>query len=296
MTASHTITASPISATAGIGLRLAHLSDVARQADDAPRSASWFEIHSETFLNAGGARLAMLQDVRRRYALSCHGVGLSLGSAQGLDPAHLKRLKHLFDRVQPSLISEHLAWSVVDGAYLNDLLPLPYTDETLAIVSANVSRAQDFFGQRLLVENPSSYLSFTASSMPEWDFLARLVKNTGCGLLLDVNNVFVSAANNDFSAAQYLSQVPADAVAEIHLAGHSDEGQGDARVLIDTHSTYVCDPVWDLYRATVGRIGARPTLIEWDMDIPALSELQNEAARAQTIMDGLKASERADVA
>lgn len=288
--------AGPIPAAAGIGLRLQHLSEIASQPDDAALSAPWLEIHSETFLNAGGARLAMLQEVRNRYPISCHGVGLSLGSAQGLDPAHLKRLATLFDRVKPALLSEHLAWSVVDGAYLNDLLPLPYTDETLAIVSANVSQAQNFFGQRLLVENPSSYLSFTASTMPEWEFLARLVHNTGCGLLLDINNIYVSAANNAFSAQDYLAHIPADAVGEIHLAGHSVEGDGDARVLIDTHSTYVCDPVWALYRDAIIRIGARPTLIEWDMDIPALSELQREAARAQAVLDTQAVQEQTCVA
>ncbi len=286
MTASQPFEPSPIPATAGIGLRLSHIADLARESGAALLSTPWLEIHSETFLNAGGPRLAMLQDVRRRYPLSCHGVGLSVGSAQGIDPAHLQRLKNLFHRVKPALLSEHLSWSVIDGAYLNDLLPLPYTEESLATVSANVSRAQDAFGQRLLIENPSSYLSFADSVMPEWEFLARLVKNTGCGLLLDVNNIYVSATNNAFSAAEYLAQVPGDAVGEIHLAGHTVEDEGDARVLIDTHSTYVCDPVWALYRDVIARIGARPTLIEWDMDIPAFSELQKEAARAQVIMDG----------
>ena len=287
---------SPLPAAAGIGLRLQHLNEIASQADDAPPVASWLEIHSETFLNAGGPRLVMLQEVRKRHPISCHGVGLSLGSAQGLDPAHLKRLAKLFDRVKPALLSEHLAWSVVDGAYLNDLLPLPYNDEMLAVVSANVSRAQDFFGQQLLVENPSSYLSFNASTMPEWDFLARLVQNTGCGLLLDVNNVYVSAANNAFSAEDYLASVPSDVVGEIHLAGHSIEVEGDDRVLVDTHSTYVCDPVWGLYRDVIARIGARPTLIEWDMDIPALSELQHEATRAQAVMDARQPQDQACVA
>ena len=296
MNASQSFDISPIPATAGIGLRLAHMPGLASESDDAPPSAAWLEIHSETFLNAGGPRLAMLQDVRRRYPLSCHGVGLSVGSAQGVDPAHLQRLKVLFQRVQPALLSEHLSWSVIDGAYLNDLLPLPYTEESLGIVSANVSRAQDTFGQRILIENPSSYLSFVDSVMPEWEFLARLVKNTGCGLLLDVNNIYVSAANNAFSAENYLAQVPADAVGEIHLAGHSIEDDGDARVLIDTHSTYVCDPVWALYRDVIARIGLRPTLIEWDMDIPAFAELQKEAARAQLIMGGFSEQGRVHVA
>jgi len=291
MTASQDITIGPIPARAGIGLRLLHLPDVALS--ETP-CASWLEIHSETFLNPGGPRLAMLEEARSRHALSCHGVGLSLGSAQGLDPAHLKRLAALFARVKPALISEHLAWSVVDGAYLNDLLPVPYTEDALQIVSANVTRAQDSFGRKILVENPSSYLNFAASQMPEAEFLGRLVEATGCGLLLDVNNVYVSAANNGYDARDYLAAIPAAAVGEIHLAGHSSDGQGDELLLIDTHSTFICDPVWALYRETVARIGARPTLIEWDMDIPALSELQAEAARAQVILDGL--TERARVA
>lgn len=238
----------------------------------------------------------MLADIRQRYPISCHGVGLSLGSAEGLDPSHLRRLKDLFSWVKPALLSEHLSWSVIDGAYLNDLLPLPYTEETLRIVSANVARAQDTFGQRLLIENPSSYLSFAASTMPEWDFLAQLVKATGCGLLLDVNNIYVSASNNAFDAHEYLAHVDMTAVGEIHLAGHSIEDEGEARVLVDTHSTYVCDSVWALYRAAVVRRGPVPTLIEWDMDIPAFEELQAEAARAQTIMDSLSNLARARVA
>lgn len=292
MTASQRVDVSPIPAQAGVGLRLTHIAELAGESTDAKRRVPWLEVHSETFLNAGGPRLAMLQDVRSRYPLSCHGVGLSLGSAQGVDAAHLKRLAHLFDRVKPVLVSDHLSWSVVDGAYLNDLLPLPYTEETLAIVCANVARTQDALGQQILIENPSLYLSFIESNIPEWEFLRRVVRNTGCGLLLDVNNIYVSATNNAFDASHYLAEIPAEAVGEIHLAGHSVEDG----VLIDTHSTYVCDPVWELYRDAIRRIGPRPTLIEWDMDVPEFAELQREAARAQAIMNQHALTESACVA
>jgi hypothetical protein len=287
----------PIPAAAGIGLRLSHLTEVAEAPDATAPRAAWFEIHSETFLCDGGPRLAMLDEVRRRYRISCHGVGLSLGSAQCLDDAHLRRLRRLFARVKPELISDHLSWSVVDGAYLNDLLPLPYSEDALRVVGDNIARAQEAFGRQILVENPSSYLHFVASTMPEWEFLSALVARTGCGLLLDVNNIYVSAINNGFDPAVYLQNVPAAAVHEIHLAGHSIEDDGDARVLVDTHSTHVCDQVWALYRQAIARLGRVPTLIEWDMNIPAFADLQAEAARADAVMaEALKTEESRRVA
>ncbi len=248
--------------------------------------AAWVEVHSENFLCDGGVRLAMLDAVAARYPVSCHGVGLSLGSAEGLDEQHLARLSRLFNRVGPALVSEHLSWSVTEGVYLNDLLPLPYTEATLATVCRNVMRAQDAFGRQILVENPSAYLSFPGSVMREPEFLARLAERTGCGLLLDINNVYVSATNNAFDAEDYLDSIPAAAVGEIHLAGHSVTGEGISRLLIDTHSARVCDPVWALFTATIARIGPRPTLIEWDLEIPELSVLLGEAAAAQSILDG----------
>jgi uncharacterized protein (UPF0276 family) len=275
----------PIPAAAGIGLRLQHMPALANEEAAAPLSAAWFEIHSENFLNSGGARMAMLDEIATRYPISCHGVGLSLGSAQGLSTAHLQRLKNLFARVRPGLISEHLAWSVVDGAYLNDLLPLPYTEDTLRLVCDNIAHAQDTFGEQILIENPSSYLQFHDSSMPEWDFLSRLVERTSCGLLLDVNNVYVSACNNGFSAGDYMRHIPWSAVGEIHVAGHSVEIDGNERILVDTHSSAVCDEVWDLYRAALAGAGAVPTLIEWDLDLPAFSILQAEAAKAQAALE-----------
>jgi len=272
-------------AVAGIGLRTPHMAALAAEDKNAPLTTPWVEVHSENFLCAGGPRLAMLDAIAARYPLSCHGVGLSLGSAEGLDPAHLARLRKLFDRVKPVALSEHLSWSVSGGIYLNDLLPLPYTDETLAVVCRNVAAAQEAFGRQILVENPSVYISFPGSTMSEAAFLARLTERTGCGLLLDVNNVYVSAENNALDATDYLASVPAAAVGEIHLAGHSISDDGEGRLLIDTHSTRVCDEVWRLYAGVIARIGPRPTLIEWDLDIPALDVLLSEAATAQSILD-----------
>ncbi|MSO73075.1 MAG: DUF692 domain-containing protein [Rhodospirillaceae bacterium] len=274
-----------IPAVAAIGLRHPHLPGLAAEPAGAPLCAPWVEVHSENFLCAGGPRLAMLDAVAARYPLSCHGVGLSLGSAEGLSREHLARLKTLFSRVKPALISEHLSWSVTGGIYLNDLLPLPYTEETLGVVSRNVDAAQQAFGARILVENPSAYLNFPASTMSEVAFLRRLVKNTGCGLLLDVNNVYVSATNNAFAARAYLEDFPGEAVGEIHLAGHSVVPEDGGTVLVDTHSTHVCGEVWAHYESVIARVGPRPTLIEWDLEIPALEVLLAEAARAQAVMD-----------
>lgn len=229
--------------------------------------------------------MAQLEAVRAHYPISCHGVGLSLGSAGGVSDAHLVHLRTLIDRVQPVLVSEHLSFSVVDGIYINDLLPLPYTEEALDAVTANVAHTQDKLGRKILIENPSSYLTFTHSVIPEWEFLETLTQRTGCGLLLDVNNVYVSALNNGFDAQDYLEAIPAATVGEIHLAGHLVDGAGDDRVLIDTHGDIVCDAVWRLYSETVKRIGPRPTLIEWDTDIPDLDVLLGEARRAQEILD-----------
>ena len=275
-----------IEAVAGIGLRHPHLSTFATEASGAPLIVPWLEIHSENFLCDGGPRLAMLDAIAARYPISCHGVGLSLGSAEGLDRAHLARLKKLFARVKPALISEHLAWSVTEGVYLNDLLPLPYSEEALDIVVRNVDAAQNAFGQKILVENPSSYVTFASSRLSEPEFLTRLVDRTGCGLLLDVNNVYVSACNNAFDADAYIAAIPAKAVGEIHLAGHMAVVHGNDPLLIDTHNAHVSDDVWALYRQTISRVGARPTLIEWDSEIPSRAVLAEEAARAQNVMDG----------
>jgi uncharacterized protein (UPF0276 family) len=274
-----------IPAAAGIGLRHTHMAAFAQEADAAPRAVPWLEIHNENFLNAGGPRQAMLRAIAARYPIGCHGVGLSLGSAEGLDTDHLKRLAALFAWVKPGLVSEHLAWSVTDGVYLNDLLPLPYTAASLEIVARNVDQAQAAFGRQILVENPSAYLSFAATEMTEPDFLNALVKRTGCGLLLDLNNIYVTCANTGGDALTYIDAIDGAAVGEMHLAGHSRRGAGEDLVLVDTHSTLVCAHVWDLYTHALRRIGARPTLMEWDLDVPALSVLLEEAHRAQMLID-----------
>jgi len=267
----------------GIGLRSAHLSQIAAEAPDAPLTAPWLEIHAENFLCDGGPRPAMLDAVAARYPISCHGVALSLGSAQGLDQEHLERLKALIARIKPAFVSDHLSWSAVDGVHFNDLLPLPYTEAALDIVAANVSRAQDAFDRRILVENPSRYLGLRGSTMDEPEFLKRLVARTGCGLLLDLNNVHVSAVNLGFNAADYLARIPALMVEEIHLAGFTPSA-AHPDLLIDTHSRPVADEVWALFEAAITLMGPRATLIEWDTDVPALPVLSAEMRRAQKVL------------
>jgi uncharacterized protein len=269
--------ARPIGPVAGIGLRAPHVAEV-RAAR--PR-VGWFEVHSENYFVDGGPALASLATIRADYPLSLHGVGLSLGSTDPLDRGHLAKLARLIARVEPALVSEHLCWSGVGGRHLNDLLPLPYTEEALAHVCDRVDAVQEALGRELLVENVSSYLAFAASTIPEWEFVAAVARRTGCRLLLDVNNIHVNAVNHGFDADAYVAAIPADAVAEIHLAGFDASGP----CLIDTHGAPVAPEVWALYRRTIGRIGARPTLIEWDTDIPSFAVLQREAATAQAMLE-----------
>lgn len=266
---------------AGIGLRAAHAQRIAAAAPP----VGFLEIHAENYMG-DGAQVAQLERIRRDNALSVHGVGLSLGSAEGLDPRHLARLKTVVDRFQPALVSEHLSWSSVGGAYLNDLLPLPYTDEALAIVARNVDRAQEFLGRKILIENPSRYLRFAASIIPEEEFLAALVRRTGCGLLCDVNNVFVSCHNTAGDPLRWLDAIPADAVGEFHVAGHAVNDADGRTMLIDDHGSAVHDAVWRLLGRAIERIGRRPILVEWDTNVPELDVLLNEAARADRIAAG----------
>jgi uncharacterized protein (UPF0276 family) len=233
----------------------------------------------------GGPRLRQLELVRERYALSFHGVGLSLGSADPPDPAHLARIKVLADRFAPALVSEHVAWSVESGHYLNDLFPIPYTEEALELVSRNIEIAQDALGRRLLVENPSSYLRFVDSTLPECEFVAELVRRSGCGLLLDVNNVHVSARNHGFDVGDYLAAMPGEAVGEYHLAGHAEALIDGVPLLIDDHASRVVPAVWDLFERALAAFGPRPTLIEWDNAIPPLAVLLEERAAAQARLE-----------
>jgi uncharacterized protein (UPF0276 family) len=263
----------------GIGLRAAHQEQIAAER---PRIA-WLEAHSENYFAEGGAQLELLASIRESYELSLHGVGLSLGSTDPLDRAHLALLARLVRRFEPALVSEHLSWGSVGGRFLNDLLPMPHTEEALRHFAARVRAVQDALGRQILIENVSSYLEFTASQMPEWEFLAALVQESGCGLLLDVNNVYVNARNHGFNARRFLDCLPRRAVQEMHLAGHSVRRIGSREILVDTHSTPVCNDVWQLYAHAVARFDDVPTLIEWDIDLPAIEVLQGEAAKAERI-------------
>ena len=262
---------------AGIGLRTPHVNEVLAQCPDVP----FFEVHSENYYLDGGPALASLARIRADYPLSLHGVGMSLGSADPLDLSHVEKLRKLIARIEPALVSEHLCWSGIAGRHLNDLLPLPYTDEALALACARVAELQERLGRAVAIENISSYLTFAESTIPEWDFVAALARRTGCKLLLDVNNIYVNATNHGFDADAYVAAIPPDAIAEIHLAGF-EEADG---CLIDTHSAPVAPDVWALYARTIEHLGSRPTLIEWDTDIPAFAVLQREAATAQRVLE-----------
>jgi uncharacterized protein (UPF0276 family) len=269
-------TGSGLPVAAGIGLRAPHLRHVLAER---PRVA-WFEVHSENYFAEGGPAPAALDRIRGDYPLSLHGVGLSLGSTDPLDRDHLAKLRRLVARTEPAVVSEHLCWSSVGGRHFNDLLPLPYTEEALAHVASRVDEAQEILGRELAVENVSSYLAFDEATIPEWEFVAAVARRTGCRLLLDVNNIHVNATNHGFSAQTYLGAIPPNAIAEIHLAGFDASGP----CLIDTHGARVAPEVWTLYREAIGRFGPKPTLIEWDVDIPAFEVLEGEAAIAQSIL------------
>ncbi|GMW08307.1 MAG: hypothetical protein AMXMBFR8_31030 [Nevskiales bacterium] len=273
--------ARPIPAVAGIGLRALHHAEFLR----VQPATGWVEVHSENFFADGGADLELLEQVRSAYPLSCHGVGLSLGSTDPLDAEHLRRLARLVRRFEPALVSEHCSFSSVDGRFVNDLLPLPYTEEALAHMVSRVGQVQEILGREILIENPSSYFEYNNSVIPEWEFLAELSRRSGCGLLLDVNNVYVSSCNNGFDAAGYLSNVPGERVGEIHLAGFSIEQFGHREILVDTHSARVHQPVWQLYDLAIRLFGRVPTLIEWDLELPALDVLVAEARHAEAVME-----------
>jgi uncharacterized protein (UPF0276 family) len=271
----------PIPAKAGIGLRFQHHKAVAETRPD----IAWLEVHTENYMG-GGRPVAYLEKIRADYPISLHGVGLSLGSAEGLDQSHLERIRRVVDVIEPALVSEHLSWSVVDGRYLADLLPLPMTEEALETVCRHVDQAQAYLGRRILVENPSTYLRYRHSTIPEWEFLAAVSRRTGCGILCDVNNIYVSAANHGWNPSAYLAALPAAAIGEIHLAGHSVrdlEGCGVLR--IDDHGSRVIPEVWALYAEALARFGPTPTLIEWDTNVPALEVLLDEAGQAADLLD-----------
>ncbi len=276
--------AASVPARAGIGLRHPHHRPMLETLPD----AGWLEAHSENYLG-GGAPFQALATLRRDYPVSLHGVGLSLGTAGPLDARHLDRIAALVDRIEPGLVSEHLSWSAQGGVYLNDLLPLPYTEESLAVVCGHIAETQEKFGRPILIENPSTYLRFAHSTIAEEEFLAEIARRTGCGILLDVNNIFVTARNHGFEAESYVAAIPTAAVGEIHLAGHTAKLVEGREIRIDDHGSAVSDEVWSLYRAALLRFGRIPTLIEWDSNIPALPVLLAEAAKAQGLMDAVEA-------
>jgi len=264
-------------ASPGVGYKPQHFSDILGD----PGPVEWVEIHAENYMGDGGRPLAQLRALSQRFGLSVHGVGLSIGGETPLDRDHLNRLKKLCDWAQPASFSEHLAWSTHGAEFLNDLLPLPYTDATLNRVASHISQVQDTLGRQMLLENPSSYLAFAESTLSETDFLAELVRKTGCGLLLDVNNVFISATNLGLSAQQYIDAYPLAHVGEIHVGGHDeDTDDAGAPLLIDSHGKPVVDPVWALLDYTLARTGPKPVLVEWDNDVPDWPTLRAEAQRA----------------
>lgn len=261
----------------GVGLRQAHYDAFVTD----PPPIGWVEVHSENFFQTSSKALDMLTEISKDYPLSLHGVGLSLGSADGILDSHLQRIKNLTDKLNPFLVSEHLSWGYVDNVYIPDLLPLPYNRESFGILRDNISKAQDYLGRQILIENPSTYLEFTASNIKESEFLSELTIETGCGLLLDVNNVFVSCHNHNWDAKKYLDSIDGSLVQEIHLAGHSTQTlKSGKKIIIDTHDNFVCTEVWDLYSYAIKRYGKKHTLLEWDQNIPEFDILINESKKA----------------
>lgn len=275
----------------GVGLRAPHIAEVM-----ATRPAiAFLEVHTENYLG-GGPAVAGLERLRHDYAVSLHGVGLSLGGADPLDRRHLMRVKGLVERIQPALVSEHLAWSVGGGAYLNHLLPLPYDESRLEATSRRIEQVQETLGRAILVENPARYLRFRHSPISEPEFLSELARRTGCGILLDVNNVYVSSYNFDEDPLAYLDAMPTGAIGEIHVAGHATNDADGRTILIDDHGACVAEPVWDLYGRALARFGPVPTLVEWDTNLPELTVLLDEAARAERFLRGAQGRERRVVA
>ena len=274
--------AAALPARAGVGLKLEHAPTILETAPD----VGWFEVHPENYMVAGGPRHAALTAIRERYPLSLHGVGLSLGSDAPPDPDHLRALRELVDRYAPASVSEHLAWSAHGDLYFGDLLPVPLTTEALDRVCANIERTQDALGRTILVENPTHYLRDSGGAVPEVEFLATAAARTGCGLLVDVNNIQISAANVGYDPVAYLDALPGERIGEVHLAGYEvDDAEPDDPLLIDSHSRPVQADVWQLFRRLVARVGALPTLVEWDNDVPAWPTLHAEMHKAEVILE-----------
>ena len=274
----------PTPTSVGVGLRHPHHQYILEKKPP----VDWLEVHSENFFSSGGPAINFIKQIRQHYPLSIHGVGLSLGSVSKIHKKHLQNLKRLIAITEPFLVSDHISWSNIEDRVLNDLLPIPYTQESLKVLCDNISQTQDFLKREILVENPSTYLSFINSQIPEDEFINQVARITGCNILLDINNIYVSSQNNNFDAAKYIKNINPEIVGEMHLAGHSirEFAQGGKleRILVDTHNDFVCDAVWDLYKIATSRFKAAPTLIEWDQDIPAFSVLMGEAKKAKRII------------
>ena len=275
----------PIPARAGVGLRAPHYETVLETRPE----HLWFEVHSENYFGRGGKPLYYLEEIAALYPISFHGVGLSLGSSDSFDPAHLLKLRTMIERFHPHFVSEHLSWSSIGGHFLNDLLPLPYTEESLQWVSAKLDHLQNYLKREILIENISSYVTFAHDPLSEPEFLTALAHKTGCGILLDVNNLYVNSINHGWDPKAYLQALPQAFIKEIHLAGFTSKIGEDEQLLIDTHSRAVADPVWQLYEYTVQYLGSLPTLIEWDQEIPAFDVLLQEAKKADKILKSVHA-------
>jgi uncharacterized protein (UPF0276 family) len=279
------VQATDLTGVAGTSFKPEHFEDILAECPH----PHWFEVHAENYMMAGGPRHRILERIRREFPVSLHGVGMSIGGPQALDPAHVQRFAALVTRYEPAFVSEHLAWSTHGAVYYNDLLPLPYNETSLDYVCTHISQLQEALRRRILLENPSTYVAFATSTLSETQFLRTIVKRTGCGLLLDINNVLVSATNCGFSAAEYLNDFPIESVGEVHLAGHSEQTDDEGSpLLIDSHDREVGDAVWQLYKGVIGKHGPLPTLIEWDSQLPRWSALRRESLKAQTILDGRK--------
>lgn len=264
----------------GIGLRTPHITEFLEKKP----GVAWVEVHSENFFAEGGRPLYQLEKVRADYPVSLHGVSLSLGSTDDLNWRHLIRLKQLSNQIDACLVSDHLSWSSFDGQYFHDLLPLPYTEEALAHMVQRIKQAQDFLGRQILIENISSYVKFVQSSIPEWEFIKAVAEQSGCGILLDLNNIHVSATNLDFNPITYIESIPKELIQQIHLAGFSVTTIGEQEVLIDSHSQRILPAVWDLFRHSIRIHGVKPVIVEWDNDLPTLDKLCLEAYRAENII------------
>ena len=266
----------------GVGYKPQHLDDILANAG----SVKWLEIHAENYMSAGGPPLAQLKRLAEIFPISCHGVGLSIGGERPLDAEHLARLKYLINWLKPASFSEHLAWSTHEGGFLNDLLPVPYNMETVKRVASHIDQVQSELGVKMLLENPSVYVAFSETTMDEITFLNEVVARTGCGLLLDVNNVFVSGTNQEYSPEDYIANFPNEHIGELHLGGHlEDTDEHGAPLLIDSHNDKVVDPVWTLLDQLLARSGPLPILVEWDNDIPDWQTLESEAARATRALE-----------